>query len=99
MKRFAEFFSYACGSVGIVFSAQDIESIFSIVLICLSIASIGLTTLLKVIELVKKAKEDDGRISVDEATGIIDTIKGGVDEMVAKGKGDKTSEDDHGTNQ
>ena len=85
-KTIADFSTIAFGAFGTYFSLQDLDSVLSIVMTILCIISSCIAIVLRVIDRVKKAKEDDGKISLDEAQQIMIETKEDLDEVTKHGK-------------
>lgn len=78
-----------CDALGIsgtaiLITLEGWDYIFSIICSCLVGLSLLLSLVFKIIDKVKAAKEDDGKVSIEEAKDIIEDIKPDVDQLVSQ---------------
>lgn len=78
-----------CDTLGIsgtaiLITLEGWDYIFSIICSCLVGLSLLLSLVFKIIDKVKAAKEDDGKVSIEEAKDIIEDIKPDVDQLVSQ---------------
>lgn len=86
--RIREMLSYMSSALGIglgtVNTITDVtpqETILNIILLVLSICSVVITTVIVVIGAIKKAKANDGKVTLDEIPNIVEPIINGVNQV------------------